>query len=310
MDFRQLQYITAIAEYKSITRAAEALYISQSAMSHYVQKAESELGVQLFDRSTTPLTLTYAGQHYIESARKILLENNQLMKKLRDITHHMTGKLRVGTSRDRASYMMPRIIPEFVSLYPGIEIEIFTGSGRELREALREGRIDLFLLPEYVKESMQGLACQDIYTEELVLASKKGMLPPAVRDEAHPYAIKPGELSQLPFFLMHPDHIMRSFCDVFFKKNHVRPQVKMEFSSNITCYHMASTGLGSAIIPYLTTRLTRCDQEMELYSLGEAPVTWTVQAVYRKDAYLGQPEYDFIDISRKLFCRETLTPEP
>lgn len=107
MDFRQIQYLTAIAEYQSITKAADALYISQSAMSHYVQKAEAELGVLLFDRSTTPITLTYAGRKYMESARKILLENDRLMKEFRDITHHMTGKLRIGTSRDRASYMMP-----------------------------------------------------------------------------------------------------------------------------------------------------------------------------------------------------------
>lgn len=80
---------------------------------------------------------------------------------------------------------------------------------------------------------------------------------------------------------------MRAFCDSFFKKCHIKPQIKMEFSSSITCYHMASTGMGLAMIPYLITRLTHCDQDMELFSLGQPPVTWTVQALYRKDAYLG-----------------------
>lgn len=109
MDFRQLQYITTVAEYRNITKAADALFISQSALSHYIQKAEQELGIVLFDRSTTPISLTLAGQHYVETARRILLENEQLMKVFRDITHHMTGKLRIGTSRDRASYTIPQI---------------------------------------------------------------------------------------------------------------------------------------------------------------------------------------------------------
>lgn len=308
MDFRQLQYITIIAECQSITKAADALYISQSAMSHYLQKAEAELGVRLFDRTTTPITLTYAGQRYIESARKILMENDRLMKELRDITHHMTGKLRLGTSRDRASYMMPRLIPEFASLYPGIEIEVFTESGQQLHEALKIGRIDLLLLPENPKLGMQGLETQNIYTEELILAAKKGTIPASSRDPECPYVIRPEYLDQKPFFLLFQEHIMRSFCDSYFKRHHIRPQIKLEFSSSISCYHMASTGMGLAMIPYLITRLTHCDQEMELLSLGHPPVTWNVQALYRKDAYLGQPERDLIEMAKRLFTRETLLP--
>ena len=56
MDFRQLQYLTAVAEHRNVTKAAESLYISQSALSHYIRKTEEELGVQLFDRSTTPIS--------------------------------------------------------------------------------------------------------------------------------------------------------------------------------------------------------------------------------------------------------------
>ena len=60
MDFREAELITAVAEYGNITKAAQALYMSQPALSHYVNKVESRLGVKLFDRSTNPLTLTFA----------------------------------------------------------------------------------------------------------------------------------------------------------------------------------------------------------------------------------------------------------
>ena len=141
MDFRQLQYLTAVAEHRNVTKAAESLYISQSALSHYIRKTEEELGVQLFDRSTTPISLTYAGKCYIQSAQRILMENERLMKELREITENMTGVLRIGISRDRASYIMPRLTRDFLALYPGIQVDIFTESAQQLREALKSGRV-------------------------------------------------------------------------------------------------------------------------------------------------------------------------
>lgn len=306
MDFRQLQYITTVAEYRNITRAADALFISQSALSHYIQKAEQELGIVLFDRSTTPISLTLAGQHYVDTARRILLENEQLMKVFRDITHHMTGKLRIGTSRDRASYMIPRLLPEFAALYPGIEVEVFTESGYQLTEALRAGKIDLVLLPVYKSETFQGIETQNIYSEELIFAAKAGMITPGQRIKGHPHSINLKKCGDIPFFLLFQEHRSRYAINALFRSHRIKPPVRMEFSSNITCYWMASTGMGATIVPYLTTRLTKCEQEMELFSLDAEPVTWDVQVWTRKNAYLGQPERDLIEIARKMFRREML----
>ena len=92
MDFRQLQYLTTVAKYRNVTKAADALYISQSALSHYIKNIEDELGVLIFDRSTTPISLTEAGRCYMESAQRILGENERLMKELRDIYRSQSFK--------------------------------------------------------------------------------------------------------------------------------------------------------------------------------------------------------------------------
>lgn len=303
MDFRQLRYMLTLAECRNMTRAAEKLYISQSALSHYVKNVEQELGTQLFDRSTTPMSLTYAGKCYMESARRILMEDERLTKELRDITHHMTGKLTVGTSRDRASYMIPRILPRFAQSYPGIRTEVFTASGKKLMDALRSGQVDMVLLPASWQEDAQGLCSEVIYTEELVLAAKAGALPASARI-AGENAVRPAALDQMPFFVLFQEHAMRSFCDAFFKRNRIKPQIKMEFSSNISCLRMAATGMGVAIIPYLTTQLSNPGGEIELFSLGRSSETWDVHIFYRKDAYLGQPELDFIRLAKEIFSNE------
>ncbi|WP_314640956.1 LysR family transcriptional regulator [Stomatobaculum longum] len=305
MDFRQLQYLLTVAESQNITRAAESLYISQSALSHYIKNVENELGVKLFDRSTTPVTLTYAGERYMESARRILMENERLLKELRDVTQHMSGKLTIGTSRDRASYMMPRLLPPFAERYPGIELEVYTASGQKLMEVLRNGRVDMVLLPADWKTEAQGLSSVAIYAEELVLAAKRGIIPASAKIQGKNVII-PSAIKDYPFFMLFQEHAIRMFCDNFFKRKQIRPKIKMEFSSNISCYRMAATGMGLAIVPYLTTRMSNTDGEVEILSLADPPETWQVYMFYRTDAYLGKPELDMIQIAKDVFANEML----
>ena len=297
MDFRQMRYLIEVAECRSVSRAASNLYVSQSAVSHYIKYAEESLGVRLFDRSTNPITLTYAGQCYIEAARKILLENEKLSREIRDITNHMTGLLRIGTSRDRASYMIPKLLPGFKAKYPGIKVEVFTESGKILREKLHEGRIDLLILPDDGKEIPIGICTRVIYVEELLLAARKGFF-------SGRKSIQPPEINDMPFFMQFKEHTTRSFCDAFFGENGITPQIVMEFPSNITCYRMAATGLGLAIIPFMITRLTSTEDEAELFSLGDKR-TWDVLVYWRRDSYIGQPELDLIEMAEDIFRLET-----
>ena len=305
MEYRELKYLLTLAQTRNMTRAAEQLYISQSALSHYLKCVEEDLGARLFDRSTTPRTLTYAGKCYMDSARKILLENEQLQKELRDITQHMSGRLVLGTSRDRASYMMPRILSIFQIRYPGIQVEIFTASGQKLFDALRLGSVDMVLLPDAGQGDMQGLGKEHIYSEELVLAAKKDMLP---MDDRIPgkNAVNSEALDSAPFFLLFQEHAMRSFCNRYFRRKKIHPDIRMEFSSNISCYCMAAAGLGYTIIPFLTTKLANPGGPVELFSLGSEKETWDVQMFYRKGAYLGTPELELIQIAKEQFSHEQL----
>lgn len=295
MEFRQMRYLIEVAECQSVSKAASNLYVSQSAVSHYIKYAEETLGVKLFDRSTNPISLTYAGKCYIETAKKIILENEKLSREIRDITNHMTGLLRIGTSRDRASYMIPKLLPGFKEKYPGIKVEIFTESGKNLRQKLHEGRVDLLILPDDGKEIPAGICTRVIYAEEMLLAAKKNFFSKKV--------VLPSDIKDMPFFMQFKEHTTRSFCDSFFKENDITPQVVMEFPSNITCYRMAATGLGLAIIPFMITKLTSTENETDLFSLSK---TWNVLAYWRKDSYIGQPELDLIEMAERIFGTDSL----
>lgn len=305
-SFRELEYISAVAEYRSITKAAEALFISQSAMSHYITKVEKDLGIKLFDRSTNPISLTYAGKCYIDSAKRILLENEQLSKRFKDISQNTIGKLRIGTSRDRSAYMTPELLPRFTELYPGIDVEIFTESGYHLREALREGKIDFLILPVFGDEDLTGIETEKMYEEELLVAARKEVLSEKNLIPGNQKGIDLKTMESIPFYLLSRDRVMRNAADYYFRTAGIKPSIKMEMSSNIACLRMASTGMGAAIIPLMTTRLTVLSDAVELYSIGEKGTYWDVRVLYRKNAYIGKPERDFFSLIQKTFSNESI----
>ena len=294
MNLRELNYILKVAEVKSVTGAANELHISQPALSRYIHDVEEELGAKIFDRSTNPISLTYAGECYVRTANRILLEHENLRREIRDITHHMTGRLRIGTSRDRASFMMPKILPVFCAKYPGIDTEIFTESGQRLREALRDGRIDIMILPDTSTDDAYNFESRLIYTEELVLAARAGKIPSGK-------SVRPEILNGMKFFLLFREHAIRSFCDKYFREHNIKPEISMEFSSNITCYRMAAAGMGVTIIPELTAKMAGSGDEAEIFSLSVEPVTWEVRAFWRKGAYIGEPEREMIRIAGEMF---------
>lgn len=307
MDFRQLQYLTTVAKYRNVTKAADALYISQSALSHYIKNIEDELGVLIFDRSTTPISLTEAGRCYMESAQRILSENERLMKELRDITNHMSGVLHIGTSNDRCAYMIPKLLPAFYEKYPNIRIDVVSEKGQVLESMLKSGELDLVLLPSIDKEDESIFVYEKMYEEELLLVTKKGTIAKEDRIDGR-HIVHPKLINKLPFFLQEQGHVHRNYCDAFFRANKVRPEIKQVFRSNISCFRMAATGEGVTIVPFMTTQLAYPGEEVELFSIGNPPKTWNVYMIYRKDYYLGKPEKELIALAKEIFSKERRSP--
>lgn len=306
MDFRQLQYVVKVAQCQSITKAAKELFISQSALSHYIQNVEKEMGIQLFDRSTSPLSPTYAGNRFLAYARNMLLQNEELKKEFSDITHNVKGKIKIGIPPERAAYMLPRLIPAFSAQYPGMDLITFTGTGKELLDKLKTGIIDIVFLAAVDKEWLRDFQCHELYEEELVVCAKKDLLSAKHLLKGTVHAFNLDYLKDFSLYVESRDHVLRIFCEDFFKRLQLVPAAKIELPSNIACCRMSSTGLGLAILPYLTTRLTKCETKIELYSLGQESVMWQLSALYRKNSYLSQPEQFLLSLVSEKFNHEFL----
>lgn len=302
MEFRELKYITTIAEYGSFTQAANALYVSQPSLSHMVARTEERLGTVLFDRSQTPLKPTYAGEIYLRYANEILSSGDMMEREFRDLSHNKKGRLRIGLPYERVAYMLPEILPRFSAEFPDIQLEIKDAGGGKLLDMIERGRIDFAILP--LMSSIPGMDTHPIYEEELLLSASSDMIESEDFLDGDSNVIDIASLRNKPFILQSGGHVIRDAIDVLLKAYRIKPHIVQEISGNMTAYRLSGAGLGVAIIPELTTHLVQPITGGALYHLsGKAPVFWEIQAVYRKNTYIGTVETRFFQIAHDIFSK-------
>lgn len=293
MDFRQLVYIVTIADCQNISKAARELYVSQPSLSHFVAKTETELGVKLFDRNTSPLSLTYAGERYVETAREILKLHQNLQKEFSEITQSKKGKISIGISQGRGAFMLPLILKEYRKEYPDIVIRTVEGSSDSLKEMLKKGQMDFMIATEDVVEP--GLKSEVIYQEELLLVTKKENL---LVDKDY---IEWEQMRDLPFIMLKKGHGIRSKCDRLFKEHNIIPQIIFETTSNTMALRLAAVGEGVAIVPKRSLIAGNYQDEIAVLRLGQEKIAWNINVIYLADHYINVIEREFIETTKNVF---------
>ena len=300
MELRQFTYVNMVASCGSFTKAATMLFISQPALSNYINKVEEELGVKLFDRSANPLTLTYAGEQYLKRARIVLDQIDNMNREMRDITHHMTGRIKLGFPGERIIYMLPLMLTPFKNRYPGIEVEVKTGPGNWLLENLRSGEVDFVFLPTWVEQ--KDIAYETVAEDELVLVASAGYLKDKHFLDREKRIINWRTVSDLPLITLQKGHAMRSSMDVLYRNLGKKPDILLESHSNMLSYRLAAQGLGFTVVPEITLELMQGGMPAEAYHLSDPPVTWTVNALYRRDCYIGEVERALLTITKEVLA--------
>ncbi len=145
MNFLQLYYFTVVAEEQNVSHAAQKLYISQQSLSNHIKHLEEELQVKLFER-TPRLSLTYAGQCTLRTAREILKLQKQLYDTIDDIKDEKIGSLIIGTTHVRARTYLTEIIPSFLNIYPQVQLETVADRRMKVWEMLLQEKLDLIIL--------------------------------------------------------------------------------------------------------------------------------------------------------------------
>ena len=209
MNIKQAQYIQTIASEGSITAAAKKLYISQPSLSQMVRQVEKELGVTLFDRTSLPLRLTYAGEKYLECAHTMIVAND------------------LGISVQRGMRILPLAMPKFIARYPNVSLELRETGSVRMEDLLRYGEIDLaFAALESTSARFDYKLIEKETTGILVGRSSKL----AERFESGT-AIPLKEAKNEQFVSLKQGHSIRVVQDQLFRMLDIDPKILMEVDS-------------------------------------------------------------------------------
>lgn len=307
MDTKQMVYILTIAGESGITKAANKLFITQSALNQQLLKLEKELGTQLFHRSRSNFTLTEAGRVYVDYAKRMLLLKDEAYRIIHDLSDRQKGTLSLAFAPERGMEMFMAVYPRFYETYPEINViprEI--GVKRQL-ELLRSDELDLGFvsMPE---QNIPELVCTSLLREEFVLITPPDH--PLARLAAPPGArfatVDAETLSRLTLCLMYRESTQREVIDALFARLGYKPDIFLETASNRANISMVRKGLSCSIVPYYYVKDVDC-KEVAVLRLKERPI-WDVFACYKRNRYFTKAAQHFISLAEEFFKQEMTSP--
>ena len=242
MDLRQLQYVAAVADARSFTKAAAGQVVVQSALSQQVRKLEAELGVRLFDRTTRSVTITSAGEALLPVIRRVLADVDQLATQAQAIRGVTQGRLIVGMMEVPPQVLdIAAIIAGFHARYPGVSIALRSGGSDVLMRAVRDRKVDVALVGLAVEPAGDRVSCTPLLNEDLI----------AVLSQHHPLAharsVTIHDLAAFPFVDFPPGYGLRTETDLGFAG--VTRQVAFEVTRVEQITQFVRKGLGVALLP-------------------------------------------------------------
>ena len=143
MQMKEQLYILTLEKYRNISKAAEALQISQPALSTFLTNLERTLGTQLFNRSEKPMSLTDAGELYVQKARQMMRLKDEFDLELAKLVKGRSARIHIGVQHIRAPYIVPPLMMAQKQNFPELEIIFHEGSGGDLYKMLKEGQLEL-----------------------------------------------------------------------------------------------------------------------------------------------------------------------
>jgi len=242
MELRQLEYLVAVADEASFTRAAEKLHVSQPGVSAQIRQLELELGQELLDRSGRSVRLTQAGTLVVQHARQALAATESARRAVDELAGLVRGRVTVGMVVACSSLDLFDLLAAFHADHPGVEVALCEENSDRLVDGLRSGRLDLAFV------GLAGSTPPDI---ELNVVADEPFGAAVRRD--HPLArrrsIELAVLQDWPLIVMPRGTGLRAALDDGFAALRLRPRIALEASNLNVVAGLAIRGLGVAILP-------------------------------------------------------------
>ncbi|MFR0689022.1 LysR family transcriptional regulator [Enterobacterales bacterium AE_CKDN230030158-1A_HGKHYDSX7] len=145
MELRQLRHLAALADFQNFQRAADAIGLSQSALSRSIQTLERDLDCELVDRQSRDFRLTGQGQLVLQHARRLLAGSRSLRNELEQYNGLNAGELRFGCGPYPAQLLVPEAMADFIRAHPAIDVGFLMGDWEQMAQLLKEEQVEFFI---------------------------------------------------------------------------------------------------------------------------------------------------------------------
>lgn len=258
--FRNMEYVYAVYQEMSFSRAAERLFISQPALSAMIKKIEARVGSPIFDRSCSPIRLTACGREYISCVEQMMDIEAQFRQYLNQTESLAVGSLSIGANSVFASYLLPRYIFAFSRRHPGVQVSMTEGNTDDLLTSLNTGDLDIVL--ENYEFSDDLYDKHYLFTEHLIIAAPKTLVHDRLPQQYYLDMQQPGVaanwdstpcvplslLAEIPFLTLRTGNDTRKRFDQLCARYAVHPKIRLELDQLTTAYQIARSGMGAVVV--------------------------------------------------------------
>ncbi|MDD6827135.1 MAG: LysR family transcriptional regulator [Oscillospiraceae bacterium] len=310
---QQIEYVLTVAEERSFSKAAKKLFVTQPSLSKFIINLEASLGVTLFDRSSSPITVTEAGRIFMETANRMKELEEDMTLKMNDLAGLKNGTLKLGTTPFYAANMLLKTVLQFHSKYPDIQITICEDTYPNLEEEILKGELDLMIGSVATDEELFNI--EELCTEKLYLAvprlcdiNKKCTAFALESEDIRTNSEKlfTGEYVDLALF-RNENFIVRSSRETGYnvlkkicKKSGFNPYTVLESNNLDTIFSFVRSNLGVALIPDTFIKFSDVTDHPVYYAIDSPEIEKYIKLVYKKNKYLSRSAIEFGNTLREL----------
>lgn len=259
----------------NLSRAAEALHITQPALTARLQGLEGDLGTQLFVRGRRGMQLTDAGRAFLPYAERAIAALDDGASLLAELGRGGTGELVLGAAPAVSTYVLPGLLRRFTQRHPRVRLIVRTGHSEEILEMALRREIDLGLVRELRHPDIES---RSLYEDELVLVAVGSH---ALGDRG---SIGVDELAEARLIMFDRTSSYYDLTNAFFREAGVAPNGVMELDNIDAAKQMVGQGLGVALLPFTSVAAELTDGRLRAIDIeGAAPIRRRIVAIRRRD---------------------------
>jgi LysR family transcriptional regulator, low CO2-responsive transcriptional regulator len=289
LNFHQLYIFYAVASYHSFSRAAEALDITQPAVSIQIQELEKALGAILFHRRSRGLRVTEVGETVYSYAQQIFSLSNKLLETVQEMHGLQSGRLTLGASTTPGEFVLPLAIGQFRQVYPGIQVEMSIANTRLVVQRILNREIDLGMVGEYPHQNSDELEITDYLIDEIVLV----VAPTHPVAQAQP--LTPQQVADQGLIVREEGSATRSTAERYFAQLGVTaPYIALSLGSNQAVKQAAVAGGGVGVVSRLGVAAEVKAEMLTILDVEGWDCRRSLILVRPKDRYLSPAQRAFI----------------